>query len=406
MAKPLKVCVCGGGKSAHVITALAASNPDMEVSVLTMYKDEAEMWTKAIEKDDMVLTIHGSNGVSRDVKAKPAQISKEAKDVVPGSDMVLFTVAAFAHEEYMKAIAGLIDKKTVLIGFPGQAGFEYLCKSYLSDELREQVTVMSFEMSPWVCEVTEYGKKVEVTRTSKSLDGSILRGKAIPRKPALMSLQMVVGNVPMLKQVRHFLEVLFTSYSFMHPAIMYGRWKDWDGKYMDTEPLFYEGVDESTADLIESCSKEYQSVAHAITGQKPEIDLTELPDIINWILKFYEGEIEDGSSLLKAITTNSVYKGVKHIMQKDRSKFKPDLTCRYLSEDIPCGMLVVKGIAEILGVETPSCDMLIGWGQEKLKKNYLVDGKVTGEHVKETRAPQRFGFTSLEEILSGKKSEC
>jgi len=406
MARPLKVCVLGGGKSAHVMAVLAASNPDMEVVVLSLYKDEAETWNKALEKGEMVVTINSENGLSRDVKAKPAQVSKVASEVVPGSDLIFFTVAAFAHEEYMKAITGHIDKRTVLIGFPGQAGFEYMCKSLLDEELRDQLTLMSFEMSPWVCEIKEYGQKVEVTRISKTLNGSILRGKAISRKPALMSVQMVVGNVPMLIQVKHFLEVIFTSYSFMHPAIMYGAWKDWDGKHVDSEPLFYENVNEATAEMIDKCSKEYTAVAHAISAQKPEVDLTELPEIINWLIGFYRDEIEDGSTLLKAITTNKVYKGVKHVMQKDRSKFKPDFNCRYLAEDVPCGMVVVKGIADILGIETPTCDSLIEWGQQKLNKKYVVGGKLTGNHVSETRAPQRYGLTSLEEIISGKKKEA
>ena len=404
MAKPLKVTICGGGKSAHVMSVLAASQAEMEVAVLTLYKDEAERWTKAIESDNMILTIKGLNGYSRDVQAKPGIVSNDPKEIVPGSDIVFFTVAAFAHEEYMKAIAEHLDKKTVLVGFPGQAGFEYMCRSYLGD-LCDQITIMNFELSPWVSNMVEYGRKVELTRISKDLSGSILRGKAIPRKPALMSVQMIVGNEPMLKQVKHFAELIFASYSFMHPAIVYGKWKDWDGKAMENEPLFYEEIDDDTTQLIENCSKEYQDVAHAISGQRPDVDFSEFKDIYKWLLDFYKTDCENATSLQNAIKTNKYYMGVKHVMVKEKNKFKPDFNCRYLKEDIPCGVAVVKGIADIVNIETPNCDKLIEWAQGKLSKKYLVDGKLTGLDVKETRSPQRFGFTTVEGILSGKKSE-
>lgn len=404
MAKPLKVTICGGGKSAHVMAVLAAAQVDMEVSVLTLYKDEAEKWSKAIENNNMTLTIKGPEDRSRDIHAKPGTVSKVPKDVVPGSDIIIFTVAAFVHEEYMKAISDHLNKRAVLVGFPGQAGFEYMCRSYLGD-LCQDITLMSFEISPWNCHIVEYGCKVEVSRISRMLNGSILRGKAIPRKPALMSLQMIVGNEPMLKQVKHFVELMFASYSFMHPAIMYGKWKDWDGKALDSEPLFYEDIDENTALLIENCSKEYQDVAHAISGQRPDIDFSEFQDIFKWLLDFYRNELGDSTSLQNAIKTNKSYIGVKHIMVKEKGQFKPDFTCRYLTEDIPCGMVVVKGIADIVRVETPTCDMLIEWAQGKLNKKYLVEGKLTGPDVKDTRAPQRFGFTTVDEILSGKKTE-
>ncbi|XP_045160296.2 octopine dehydrogenase-like [Mercenaria mercenaria] len=404
MAKPLKICVCGGGKSAHVMAIMAASKPDVEVNVLTLYKDEADKWSKAISKDEMVLILKDEDGKTSEVKAKPSVVSKDPKSIVPESDLLIFTVAANTHEEYLKAISGHLHKKIVVVGLPGLPGFEYLCKSSFG-ELSEQITVMSFEISPWVCEIIEYGKKVEVTRTAKSLNGSILRGKAIPRKPALMSLQMTLGFDPALKQVKHFAELLFTSYTFFNPVIMYGKWKDWDGKALDCEPLMYEDITEETAKLLESCSKEYQDVAHAISAKKPEVDLTEIPDIFNWVVEFYKKEIEDGTSLLKAIQTNKVYKGVKHIMKKNKRTFTPDFECRYLAEDIPMGMVVVRGIAETLELPTPTCDTVIQWGQEKLKKKYLVDGKVAGSDVKETRAPQRFGFTTLEEILSGQKTD-
>ena len=403
MSNPLKVCICGGGSSAQVMAVLAASKPDTEVNVLALYKDEAEEWSKVIENANMTLTFTAADGKTQEISGKPASVSKDAATAAAGSDLIILACPAFAHEGYLKAVSEHINKKTVIIGIPGQPGFEYQCKSLLG-ELTPQITLMSLELCPWMKQIVTFGLKLEVTRTTKNIRSSILRGKAIPRKPPLMSLQMLLGYDPAVQQVKHFVELIFISYSFVHPAIVYGKWKDWDGKGVDTEPLFYD-VDEGTAKTIDGLGKEYQSVAHAITAQKPDVNLTEIPEFFVWLVEYYKDDIEDGSSLVNALKTNKAYNGITHSMTKVKNKYTPDLKCRYLAEDIPFGMIVVRGIAELLGVETPLCDTIIEWGQNKLGKIYLENGKLTGKDVSETRAPQKFGFTSLNEILTGIKDE-
>ena len=43
----------------------------------------------------------------------------------------------------------------------------------------------------------------------------------------------------------------------------------------------------------------------------------------------------------------------------------PDLKYRYLAEDIPTGLYFAKGLAEIVGLETPTIDKVMKWGQER-----------------------------------------
>jgi len=74
---------------------------------------------------------------------------------------------------------------------------------------------------------------------------------------------------------------------------------------------------------------------------------------------------------------------------------------RYLTGDVPFGIVVKKGIAELLGVATPMLDEAIVWAQGKLGKEWVVDGKLTGKDVETTRAPQKFGISTLEELMKG-----
>jgi hypothetical protein len=86
------------------------------------------------------------------------------------------------------------------------------------------------------------------------------------------------------------------------------------------------------------------------------------------------------------------------MIQTENGQHIPDFNHRFLLEDIPC-LAVIRGIAEIAGVETPNLDTVLLWGQEKLNKEYLVGSRLTGKDVATTRCPQRYGFTRIEELL-------
>ena len=118
-------------------------------------------------------------------------------------------------------------------------------------------------------------------------------------------------------------------------------------------------------------------------------------------MRCYPQDISDKTNLYTAIQTNAAYQGLKHpVKTTEDGKFVPDFTYRYMTEDIPYGLAVIRGIAEIVEVKTPNIDKVLTWCQEKMGKEYLVNSKLRGKDVASSRAPQRYGFTSLESILS------
>jgi len=119
-----------------------------------------------------------------------------------------------------------------------------------------------------------------------------------------------------------------------------------------------------------------------------------------WLVRRYPHDISDESTLYKTIQTNAAYQGIKHpVKTTEGGNFVPDFTHRYMTEDVPYGLVVVRGIAEIVGVKTPNIDRVLTWCQEKMGKEYLLNSEFQGKDIASSRAPQRYGFTSLESIL-------
>ena len=132
-----------------------------------------------------------------------------------------------------------------------------------------------------------------------------------------------------------------------------------------------------------------------------DINSLQVVHIHLWLVRRYFHDISDKSTLYKAIQTNAAFQGIKHpVKTAEDGKFMPDFTHRYMTEDVPYGLAVIRGIAEIVGVQTPNIDKVLKWCQEKMGKEYLVNSKLQGKDVASSRAPQKYGFTSLESILS------
>lgn len=122
--------------------------------------------------------------------------------------------------------------------------------------------------------------------------------------------------------------------------------------------------------------------------------------IYNWYMRCYPQDISDKTNLYTAIQTNAAYQGLKHPVKKtEDGKFLPDFSHRYMTEDIPFGLVAIRGIAEIMGIETPNIDKVLTWSQQQMGKEYLVDKKLQGKDISTSRAPQSYGFTTIESIL-------
>ncbi len=396
MTKLTRVLICGTGSGAHALAAVASRN-GFDVCVLSQNAGKAQRWTDSLQNQP--LTVIGRNG-DRPWTADSFRVTNDPAVAARGCELVIFAVPTFSHERYLELLKPEIQDGCVIVGLPGQNGFEFEVRKTLGPRLRN-CAVINFESLPWSCRVVEFGATVRVNGTKKTLVGAI-QGE-LPKtrvKQVLETLQRVLGEFPKLTLSGHLLGInLMSLNAYSHPPIMYGRWKDWDGKPLDHEPLFFQGVDENTARLLEKISDEVVAISRRIMAEYPEVDLSQVIPMYQWDIAHYSDQIADKTSLMTALRTNALYQGRTHPMvQTGDGQYIPDFQHRFLLEDIPC-LAVIRGIAEIAGVDTPNLDTVLLWGQEKLNKEYLVGSRLVGKDLATTRCPQRYGITTIEELL-------
>ena len=59
-------------------------------------------------------------------------------------------------------------------------------------------------------------------------------------------------------------------------------------------------------------------------------------------------------------------------------RFVPNFGYRYLSEDVPYGLVITRALADIVNVRTPTIDEVVGWAQSAMQKIYLVGEELEG----------------------------
>jgi hypothetical protein len=388
----MQIAICGGGNAAHTSAGLLSAREEHRVNVYLSIEDEAKLWQAGITSQGG-LTVLRQDGP---VKGLPEKISSDPAVVIPGSQLVLLALPAFAHESVLEKIAPYLEQGT-LVGALAARGSYDLCTRDVLKSKADSVTVFGLQTLPWACRIKHYGREVEVLGIKAMVDFATCPPEQADDLASFLSHQLGVPLSPM----GSFLSLtLAGTGQIIHPGVMFGLFSNWDGQPFDEAPLFYQGIDAHTAEVLQKLSDEIQALRAAFEASFPHVDLSSVRSLADWLCHSYADDIEDTSSLQTYFVTNRSYAGLKVPMRPLNGGLVPDFQARYLSEDVPFALLATRGIAELAGVPTPTMDEVITWAQERLGVEYLVDGKLSGRDVKDSRAPQRYGFQDLDSMIN------
>lgn len=272
-------------------------------------------------------------------------------------------------------------------------------------ELLRLPTYASTRTLPWACRVIAPGI-VNLCGTKGSVDLALAPGDTKEEADAMSTLlsSLFLGTAFPLNpnpSEASFLPFGMFGNPTLHPGVMYGTWVAWDGVPLKEKPKFYHGVTPETIEVVDHLQDETKATIAAYSRFLGLESPPEMSDLHAILKEYYDERIADQSTLYTCLRTNSAYADIYHPMkQLESGGWVPDFGNRLLSEDLPCGLVAIRGVATILGVPTPWIDRVIMWGQEKLGKEYLTkDGELEGRDIGTTLCPQRFGIHEADHLL-------
>jgi hypothetical protein len=382
-----KVTVCGGGNAAHVMAALLGAG-DVPVTLFTL-PDEVRAFREGMAEGKGLRVDFQNGDESRRYSVSVTSLAVTERPVeAADTDLVVLALPAFAHGPVLEQLAPHLRDGVIVGAIPSRSGFEYQAKYILEGAGLREYTVFAAHTLPWACRIARYGSQALVLGSKSSV--------GVAAHPATDTVR-VAGLLTVLFKTRfsplpNTLSVSLGNIGqVIHPGIMYGLLRDYSGEVWTEEqiPLFYQGVDEAAAGILSRLGAEITMLARRLEDFAPQLDLSAVQGVYDWLVTSYPHSIADRTSLRAAFNTNSSYSGLKVPARRSGGGFVPDFGSRYLTEDIPYGLVFSRAVAKMAGMATPVMDEVITWAY-----------RVMPGHAGAGRTPEKFGIRTLADLMA------
>lgn len=333
----MKIAVIGAGNGG---LAMAGHLSSLGFSV-NLYNRTAAKLSKLLATGEVQLegAIKGTFPIDK--------ITTSLAEAIMGSQIIMVTTPASAHQALARDLAPFLEPRQLIVLNPGRTG----------GALEFRNTLSHFGQANIIVEAQTFiyasrflgGNSAFIYRIKNQVRAAVLPSKL--NKPVLQVLCRVFPQFTASPSVLH--TSLDNIGAVFHPApLMLNASRVESGSDFD---YYHEGITPAIARVMEEIDKERLAVCHAL-GISGHSALT-------WLGKSYDAH---GASLYEAIRDNTAYCGIK----APRS-----LNHRYITEDVPTGLVPLASFGRLLGVSTPTCDALISLAKSLTGTDYWETGR-------------------------------
>lgn len=284
------------------------------------------------------------------IHAVPELVTSDLKEAAKGSDLIMVVTPAFTHKMIAEKICEYLEEGQVVVLNPGRTGgaLEFL-NTLRSKGCTKDIVVAETQTLIYSARKTE-PEKVQIYGIKKSVAVSCIPGNRIGDVLALLK-----DYYPQFKPAESVLETSLSNIgSMFHPTpilLNIGRIENDNRGYR----YYWDGITPSVAKLIERLDSERLKVGEAY-GIK-------LLSAYEWLNQCYEVK---GDSLYERLQNNTAYGEIKA---------PTTIQARYMTEDVPMGLVPIAALGKAAGVETPIIDAVITLASSIYDKDFRSEGR-------------------------------
>jgi opine dehydrogenase len=266
--------------------------------------------------------------------ARFSKISANLPEIVEGVDLAMVVTPASAHAQVAKSLAPCLSPGTTVVLNPGRTGgalevaniFARLCPE-------KKIVVAEAQTLLFACRKTSPASVV-IKGEKQAVPVAAFPATRTPRV-----VERLQRHFPVFSSADSILETGFSNIgAIFHPTptLLNTGWIETTHGNFD---YYHQGISRGLAEFLEKLDAERLSVAQAYAVSALSAR--------EWLEEAYNvSEI----SLYEAIQKNTAYAGIKA---------PPDIHTRYLTEDVPTGLVPIACLGKIAGVPTPLMDSII-----------------------------------------------
>lgn len=290
-------------------------------------------------------------------------ITNNYKDAIKDADLLILCVQTNYHERIIKEMSPFLKDGQAILIEPGYLSTTYFLKYCSSKNL----TIIEAQSSPIDCRITSPGKVSVLYRNVQNPVGVF---PLASKKYAINILSQLNFNFIFLDSVIEAalhnpnLIVHTVGAIFSIPRIEYTKGEYWMYREVFTPHIW---------NIVQSLDKEKMNILEKLGFER--LSYVEACKIRN-----SEDKTRDATEVFFDYARNHSPKGPNI----------PD--SRYITEDVPEGLVLLESLGEILDVQTPTCSSLINISSVALKKEFRSIG----------RSIERVGEANINVILNDK----
>lgn len=338
----LKAAIIGAGNGGTAI-AVHMTSCGAEVHLCDLFPE----YLKDIQDEYITLTDteHGT-----EQKLKPALVTADLEAALAGTQLIMVVTPAFTHRMIAERCAKYLTDGQVVVLNPGRtAGSLEFLETIRKAGCTKDVVIAEAQTLIYSCR--RIGPtNVEVYGTKKAVDVSAIPGERIGYVMELLNV-----CYPQFKPTESVIGTSLANIgSMFHPTpvlMNVGRIEtDANGfKY------YWEAISPTVAKVVEQLDAERLAVGAAYG--------TKLLSAFEWLDQSYPVH---GDTLYERIQSNEAYGHIKAPTSVD---------VRYLTDDVPNGLVPIEALGKAAGVETPCISAVITLGCAMFRKDYRKEGR-------------------------------
>lgn len=337
----MNITVLGAGNTGLAMAAHAVEQGN-KVTLWNRYEDEI---SHLIESH----TIHAVGEVEGSFKLDLVTINM--KEALENPDIILITTPSFVHRYFAEEISKYLTTDTFILLCPGRTyGALEFVETFKKFDHEIKPTVAETQTAIYTCRKTS-ADTVEILSIKSNVLFSAVNSNEnaaiYERVPAYIQTQLAPAN-----------SIVETSIGsvgmIMHcaPLLLNTGWtesKNHDYKY------YIEGISPSIANMLEKMDAERVAVSKELGH--------EVDSVRQWLKRVYEVE---GDTLYESIQNTDPYSTIKapHSLEN-----------RYITEDIPNGLVPVESTGHYLGLEMKYTGIIIDLASALLERDFRTEGR-------------------------------
>lgn len=299
------------------------------------------------------------NDIDNSYEVKIDNVTDCAKEVIPDADLVIIFVQTNYHEDLIKKIAEFLHDGQVILIDPG-----YLSSCYILENCQADLTIIEAESSPIDCRLIKPGKIQVLFRNvmnpfgvypnrKKDIATEVLSELGIPFEFTKNIVESALHNPNLIV---HTIGAIFSI-----PRIEYSNGDYWMYKEVFTPHIWniVEALDKEKMDILEKIGCNRLAYVEAC---KLRNSLDKTKDALEVFFEYANHSSPKGPNI-------------------------PD--SRYVTEDVPQGLVLLESLGSFYNVPTPTATGLIYCANAAFKKDFRKEG----------RTVESLGVNNLERIL-------